>query len=1060
MVKSMRNKEILFIIKIRNEARRTLQGMTGDLRKMGKQAQAAAASLKRVQTQQRKSVKTTRSLGASFNSLIGSWQRIIALGGPLAGAFAIGGIISKTVKSTIDFEDSLQRIVGLVGIAQTEVDAFGKEILELAGETGRAPTELAEGLFFVTSASFEGAEAVDVLTKSAQAARIGLGQTRVVAKALTASLTAYQKTGLTAADATDILVATVREGNLEASEFAGSIGQILPFAVEAGVSLDELGATVAALTRTGASASETISGLRGVLVALTKENEKGARVLEAVGTSFADIRKEIREEGLLVALTNLRERVGDSETAFTDIFGRVEAAAVALGLTGANADTVAVVFDELANSSGSLASAIDAVEKSVGDRFRKALQSASASLIEIGSVVLPIVADALGLISDNIAGLSAVLVFLAGRVILPKVLPALTLLTGLFTASGRAALGAAIRTRKFQLALKAIGIGLLIQAIVDAVDLFKQFKTDLTENVKVVDLVAEAFRVFGSRLGIELKEIGNRLVLFGKIFSNALTFDFEEAEANFDALIASFKDTLTGAGFEGVFEEAVRNVFNREQAIRAAKRMADGLAAGLQDRIRQSQNLKEAGRETGNQLVSGFNEALEAANLDFKQFETQLGAIVKEFRPAIAAAQAQSKALEVLSIAALATDAQLAEFGLTQKSLAALTNDVKNQTLDLVDVFGEELLAIDQRIALIGISNRQKEIESQLQEAVNKGIEENKELTLEQIAALRARLVVEQDLLDVEKRSGERAKAEKKFNESIITATQSLAMQRAQIGLTSTEIEKQNLLVALRNEAEAAGLRNIDARVDAVAREFDKLQEAQAAFDQNPFEGVKLGLQDVITEGRNLNAQFRDFTVGSINTAKDAFNDFITTGKFNFADFTASILADLQRIATNKIFAELAAGAFGGTTGGAGGAGGGALLAGLFNKGGIVGQSPVKHALVAASAFKNAAKFQKGGPISGGGKDTVPILATPGEVILNEGQAKTLRSALAGRGVGSVSGGTTTSAGGSATTNRQVNANVTMVIQGVTDVAGFNRNKNSIARETAAGLNRALIRDN
>ncbi len=1051
----MRNREILFIIKIRNEARRSLQGMTGDLRKLGKQAQVTAASMKRVQTQQRQTVKTTKTLGQSFNSLIGSWQRIISLAGPLAGAFAIGGIISKTVQSTIAFEDSLQKIVGLVGVAQSEVDAFGDTVLDLAGETGRAPTELAEALFFVTSAGLEGAAAIDVLAKSAQGARVGLGSTVVVADALTSALNAYEKVGLTAAAATDILVATVREGKLNASEFAASLGQILPFAVEAGVSLDEVGASVAALTRIGLPASQVLSGLRGVLVALNKENEKGARVLKGLETSFADIRKEIREEGLLVALTNLREKVGDSETAFTDIFGRVEAATVALGLTGDQAETVAEIFNELGTAAGSLNTAITAAEKSVGDRFRKSLQAATASLIEIGSVVLPLVADALAFISDNLQRITIALLFFAGRAILRAALPALTKLAVSFRAAGAASFFAAGAVNAFRIALRAIGIGLIIEAIVQLVDFLRLLNTEVVEGVKGFDIAAEVIKVFASRVGQELKAVAERVVLFGKVFANALTFNFSEAEANFDALVKSFKDTLTGARFEGVFEEAVKNIVTAEQAKRAAILAAERFREGMASRHPE---LRKDGEVAGKQVVDGFNDALEAAQLDFKQFENQLSAIVKEFRPAIAAAQEQSKALEILSIAALATDAQLAQFGLTQKSLAALTNDVKNQTLDLIDVFGDELLAINQRIALIGVSNRQKEIESQLQEAVNKAVEDGTALTLEQVAALRARLVVEQDLLEVEKRSAERAKAEKKFNESIITATQSLAMQRAQIGLTSTEIEKQNLLVALRNEAEAAGLRNIDARVDAVAREFDKLQEAQAAFDQNPFEGVKLGLQDVITEGRNLNAQFRDFTVSSINTAKDAFNDFITTGKLNFQDFTASILANLQQIATNRIFAELAAGAFGASTGGGGGEA--ALFAGVFNKGGIVGQQGGKHALVAASAFKNAAKFQKGGPISGGGKDTVPILASPGEVILNEGQAKTLRSALAGRGVGAVSGTGSVSGGGSSTTNRQVNANVTLIIQGVTDAEGFNRNRNSIARETAAGLNRALLRDN
>ena len=51
-----------------------------------------------------------------------------------------------------DFESSMTKIISLVGVARDQVDVWGKEILRIAPALGKAPAELADALFFITSA--------------------------------------------------------------------------------------------------------------------------------------------------------------------------------------------------------------------------------------------------------------------------------------------------------------------------------------------------------------------------------------------------------------------------------------------------------------------------------------------------------------------------------------------------------------------------------------------------------------------------------------------------------------------------------------------------------------------------------------------------------------------------------------------------------------------------------------------------------------------------------------------------------------------------------------------
>ena len=140
------------------------------------------------------------------------------------------------------FEASMAKITGLVGVASDQVKEWSSDILKLAPQLGKAPKELADALFFVTSAGIKGAEAMDVLTASAKASQAGLGETQVIADLVTSAMNAYGKANLSAGEATNILVASVREGKAEASALAGAMGQVLPIASEMGVSFDQVGA--------------------------------------------------------------------------------------------------------------------------------------------------------------------------------------------------------------------------------------------------------------------------------------------------------------------------------------------------------------------------------------------------------------------------------------------------------------------------------------------------------------------------------------------------------------------------------------------------------------------------------------------------------------------------------------------------------------------------------------------------------------------------------------------------------------------------------------------------
>ena len=59
---------------------------------------------------------------------------------------------AASIKLASDFEASMTKIQTLVGLPAAQVDKLKESVKDLAGETAQAPQELAERLYFLTSA--------------------------------------------------------------------------------------------------------------------------------------------------------------------------------------------------------------------------------------------------------------------------------------------------------------------------------------------------------------------------------------------------------------------------------------------------------------------------------------------------------------------------------------------------------------------------------------------------------------------------------------------------------------------------------------------------------------------------------------------------------------------------------------------------------------------------------------------------------------------------------------------------------------------------------------------
>jgi TP901 family phage tail tape measure protein len=298
---------------------------------------------------------------------------------------AIGG---ASAKMAMDFEANLAKIEGLVGVAGDEVQEMGKAARSMAKDMGKSANEAAEALFFITSAGLRGADAMNTLEASLKASAIGLGETKVVADLATSALNAYGAANLSATQATDVMVAAVREGKLEANELAGSMGRVLPIASALGVSFNDVGAAFAALSRTGTNAAEAATQIRGIFASLLKPSKQAEEALAGMGLSAEGLRKSLREDGLLATLEILKKNFEGNDEAAAQVFGNIRALSGVMDLLGSNVDTTRAIFERMADTTGSLDAAFGVTEQTAKFRLNKAIEETKSGMMALGQTIL------------------------------------------------------------------------------------------------------------------------------------------------------------------------------------------------------------------------------------------------------------------------------------------------------------------------------------------------------------------------------------------------------------------------------------------------------------------------------------------------------------------------------------------------------------------------------------------------------------------------------------------------------------------------------------------------
>ncbi len=339
-----------------------------------------------------KAKSQTQGLNKSFSNT-GKMATGMLAGAAVAGVFALTKMITDTVKEAAEleevFETSMNKIVSLVGISREQMNGWSDAIIEMAPALRKTPIELADAMFFITSAGLRNAAALDALKISAKASASELGNLNEIAHAVTSAMNAYGIENLSAEDATDVLLATVREGTIEADELAGVIGRVIPIASNMGVEFHEVGAAIAAMSKTGTDAAEGVTSLRNILTNLLDPAAGVVVAMDNIETSAEEVRRQIREEGLLTALQNLKDLADENNIGMAEFFPNVRGLAGVLDLLGENVEENVRIFESLKDVTGETQLAFEETANTTKQKLAVSMSELQGEMIGLGKLFQP-----------------------------------------------------------------------------------------------------------------------------------------------------------------------------------------------------------------------------------------------------------------------------------------------------------------------------------------------------------------------------------------------------------------------------------------------------------------------------------------------------------------------------------------------------------------------------------------------------------------------------------------------------------------------------------------------
>ena len=345
--------------------------LKGDIDRTTESLRKNATMMNHQNTSTKKAAKNSKNLG----------KAMAVMGLSIAGAaMAVRRLVTfmvSSLKTFAEFEKGVKNVTTLLSARDAGIfrgDLF-KGSLNISKQYGFALKDVNKAMFNAVSAGVKAGDAVKFLNEASVLAIAGVTDLKSATLGLTTVLNAYGMEMTEADRISEILFTTQKFGVTTVSELSKAIGVVVPFAAASGISMEELGASIAVTTRSGLDAAKTVTALRAAISQMQKPAAESRDLFIKWGIPIGAA--QMKAVGYTETLRRLNKVYKESPRDIELMFGNVRGLTAIFSLAGENAEQYGTILEQIVTDTGDASS----VQKGLAENT----DSAAMELARLGT---------------------------------------------------------------------------------------------------------------------------------------------------------------------------------------------------------------------------------------------------------------------------------------------------------------------------------------------------------------------------------------------------------------------------------------------------------------------------------------------------------------------------------------------------------------------------------------------------------------------------------------------------------------------------------------------------
>ena len=237
------------------------------------------------------------ALGAASAALTGTGAALSTVGHGVervgsalieTGMFGVSALNDAT-KVAAEFNKEMGQVETIVDTTKVNMMDLRQAVMRTGQQFGGSMVDQTKAMYqaFSTGAR-DASEASAMLTAANKLAVGGNTSTEKSLLLLANTLNSYGRafTEQNLTDVTDSMFVAIKDGTTTAEQLTSSMGRVTPVAVAAGLSIDQLMASMAAATHAGLSTREVATGMRAALLNIIRPAQKATAEAKRLGIQF------------------------------------------------------------------------------------------------------------------------------------------------------------------------------------------------------------------------------------------------------------------------------------------------------------------------------------------------------------------------------------------------------------------------------------------------------------------------------------------------------------------------------------------------------------------------------------------------------------------------------------------------------------------------------------------------------------------------------------------------------------------------------------------------------